>query len=143
VQQYGESDRIDMGKNRFKFLQRVAGGGSNSGSMTGKAKRDFMAAADTMDKEDFLGQLMEQWYPLIKKDADVDEEVKKARKRINSNWFKNVFDKVGITDEDIKKVILDIQEVKPVEEKNEEPKTGRNEPCPCGSGKKFKKCCGK
>jgi len=24
-----------------------------------------------------------------------------------------------------------------------EPKTGRNEPCPCGSGKKYKKCCGK
>lgn len=23
------------------------------------------------------------------------------------------------------------------------PKVGRNEPCPCGSGKKFKKCCGK
>lgn len=23
------------------------------------------------------------------------------------------------------------------------PKTGRNEPCSCGSGKKFKKCCGK
>jgi len=22
-------------------------------------------------------------------------------------------------------------------------KTGRNEPCPCGSGKKFKHCCGK
>ena len=22
------------------------------------------------------------------------------------------------------------------------PKVGRNEPCPCGSGKKFKKCCG-
>jgi len=22
-------------------------------------------------------------------------------------------------------------------------KAGRNEPCPCGSGKKFKKCCGK
>ncbi len=25
----------------------------------------------------------------------------------------------------------------------EKPKVGRNEPCPCGSGKKFKKCCGK
>ncbi len=24
----------------------------------------------------------------------------------------------------------------------ETPKIGRNEPCPCGSGKKFKKCCG-
>lgn len=25
----------------------------------------------------------------------------------------------------------------------EEPKVGRNELCPCGSGKKFKKCCGR
>jgi len=25
---------------------------------------------------------------------------------------------------------------------DEEPKAGRNEPCPCGSGRKFKKCCG-
>jgi SEC-C motif-containing protein len=25
----------------------------------------------------------------------------------------------------------------------ETPKVGRNEPCSCGSGKKFKKCCGK
>lgn len=24
-----------------------------------------------------------------------------------------------------------------------EPKVGRNDPCPCNSGKKFKKCCGK
>lgn len=23
------------------------------------------------------------------------------------------------------------------------PKIGRNEPCPCGSGTKYKKCCGK
>ena len=23
------------------------------------------------------------------------------------------------------------------------PKIGRNDPCPCGSGKKFKQCCGK
>jgi preprotein translocase subunit SecA len=25
---------------------------------------------------------------------------------------------------------------------NEQPKIGRNDPCPCGSGKKYKKCCG-
>jgi len=24
-----------------------------------------------------------------------------------------------------------------------EDKVGRNDPCPCGSGKKFKKCCGR
>jgi len=27
--------------------------------------------------------------------------------------------------------------------KLDQPKVGRNDPCPCGSGKKFKKCCGK
>jgi hypothetical protein len=24
---------------------------------------------------------------------------------------------------------------------NDQPKVGRNDPCPCGSGKKYKKCC--
>jgi uncharacterized protein YecA (UPF0149 family) len=27
--------------------------------------------------------------------------------------------------------------------KREGKKIGRNEPCPCGSGKKYKKCCGR
>ena len=27
--------------------------------------------------------------------------------------------------------------------KNDEPQVGRNELCPCGSGKKYKNCCGK
>ncbi len=27
--------------------------------------------------------------------------------------------------------------------RREGPKVGRNDPCPCGSGKKYKKCCGK
>jgi len=26
--------------------------------------------------------------------------------------------------------------------RRESPKVGRNEPCPCGSGRKFKQCCG-
>ena len=30
---------------------------------------------------------------------------------------------------------------KPV--RRESPKVGRNDPCPCGSNKKYKKCCGK
>ena len=29
----------------------------------------------------------------------------------------------------------------PEQMKRRPPKVGRNEPCPCGSGKKFKKCC--
>lgn len=27
--------------------------------------------------------------------------------------------------------------------KSDNPKVGRNDPCPCGSGKKYKKCCGR
>ena len=33
--------------------------------------------------------------------------------------------------------------VGPEPKRREEPKVGRNDPCPCGSGKKYKKCCGK
>ena len=31
----------------------------------------------------------------------------------------------------------------PEPKQRQQKKTGRNDPCPCGSGKKFKKCCGK
>ena len=31
----------------------------------------------------------------------------------------------------------------PVEPIHTEKAVGRNDPCPCGSGKKYKKCCGK
>ncbi|WP_022660348.1 YchJ family protein [Paucidesulfovibrio longus] len=34
-------------------------------------------------------------------------------------------------------------EVRGEPQRRAEPKVGRNEPCPCGSGKKYKKCCGK
>jgi preprotein translocase subunit SecA len=40
-----------------------------------------------------------------------------------------------VVDEAIEKVTMPI--------KREVPKVGRNEPCPCGSGKKYKNCCGK
>jgi preprotein translocase subunit SecA len=32
---------------------------------------------------------------------------------------------------------------KPQTIRRETPRVGRNEPCPCGSGKKYKQCCGK
>jgi SEC-C motif-containing protein len=33
--------------------------------------------------------------------------------------------------------------VKPATETHRQARVGRNEPCPCGSGLKFKKCCGR
>ncbi len=37
----------------------------------------------------------------------------------------------------------DGKSIKPKPLKHDTPKVGRNEPCPCGSGKKYKKCCRK
>jgi uncharacterized protein YecA (UPF0149 family) len=37
----------------------------------------------------------------------------------------------------------EVEEGKVVTFKREGRKVGRNEPCPCGSGKKYKKCCGR
>ena len=46
---------------------------------------------------------------------------------------------------DLVKAVFDLKQLvdpnKPVV--REEPRVGRNDPCPCGSGKKFKQCCGK
>ncbi|MBQ7282414.1 MAG: SEC-C domain-containing protein, partial [Spirochaetales bacterium] len=33
--------------------------------------------------------------------------------------------------------------VSPVQVIRTAPKVGRNDPCPCGSGKKYKNCCGR
>ena len=38
---------------------------------------------------------------------------------------------------------LDEEDLEPQEPYRAPPKVGRNAPCPCGSGKKYKKCCGK
>jgi len=40
-------------------------------------------------------------------------------------------------------LLINKEEIKIEPVKREEPKVGRNEPCPCGSGKKYKKCHGK
>lgn len=37
---------------------------------------------------------------------------------------------------------VDGEIVPPATRVNAAPKVGRNDPCPCGSGKKYKKCCG-
>lgn len=39
-------------------------------------------------------------------------------------------------------VFVDSADPKPATFRREEPKVLRNDPCPCGSGKKHKKCCG-
>ena len=51
-----------------------------------------------------------------------DESIRKQERRVNLNYNRG--------------------EGGPTQPVTKGKKTGRNEPCPCGSGKKFKKCCG-
>jgi len=58
-------------------------------------------------------------------------------------WEENVLEK----EELIRKIRLDdynqenFSQVKAITFENDNKKIGRNDPCPCGSGKKYKKCC--
>ena len=58
-------------------------------------------------------------------DEEVEHHELSQFKRVDDEWF--FHDGKMIGQEPIRR---------------EEPKVGRNDPCPCGSGKKFKKCCG-
>ena len=63
-------------------------------------------------------------------------------------WYKDhylntpvdVFDEGDFDDEDYDDEVLDYDE-ESITVVRHQPTVGRNDPCPCGSGKKFKKCC--
>jgi len=125
----------------YKHMQKILTSGKPKDGVFGKASGKAMEIAEGIDKESFLTELADQWYDHVSKNGDIEDEVKKARARIKKSGFEPVFDKVGITDDDLREVIKDIQEAKP--EPATTVKVNRNAPCPCGSGKKYKKCCGK
>lgn len=60
-----------------------------------------------------------------------------AAGKTEDHWEKSFFEK-----ENGEWKFLDAQGVKQGPIRRSEPKVGRNDPCSCGSGKKFKKCCG-
>jgi preprotein translocase subunit SecA len=61
--------------------------------------------------------------------ANEDEMERARREEIQRR--KRIFDQLGGEDGDSKPVVRQAEKV------------GRNDPCPCGSGKKYKKCCGR
>ena len=61
-----------------------------------------------------------------KHDKKLDELAKKARSK-----------------EDVEAEEALIKKTEKVEPLKADEQPGRNDPCPCGSGKKYKKCCGK
>ena len=120
------------------FIEKHAGGlfqkfGSN--------KLVARAVARGVSKDSFLLELEEAWSSTISKYSDVDEELRNATDRIKKSGYEGVFKQVGVTEDDLRQVIISIKERK-AEPVKVEHKVGRNDPCPCGSGKKYKHCCG-
>lgn len=99
--------------------------------------------AKNISKEDFLRQLKDAWRSYVKKSTPIEDELAAAMERIQSSPFKNAFDTAGVTEEDICALLEEIRKEKVDTMRYEQAKVGRNEPCPCGSGKKYKKCCGR
>ena len=97
--------------------------------------------AKSIDKEDFLRQLKAAWVPYVKKHTPIEEELAAAAARIKSSPFAGAFESAGIEESDIRTVLEEIREGKIDPIRREEPKIGRNDPCPCGSGRKYKRCC--
>ena len=72
--------------------------------------------------------------------VQTEERVKELESVFDKNDWKYTIELEPDKPEDI--TALEIL-LNPVKTKIAEKKVGRNEPCPCGSGIKFKKCCGK
>jgi len=98
--------------------------------------------AKTIGKTEFLTQLKTAWYPAIGKTTSIEDEVLKARERIQKSGFSGAFKSLGITDADLRGLLQEIQDSKTTPYVNTNPNPGRNEPCPCGSGLKYKRCHG-
>lgn len=129
-----------MGRKKLAFINKVAGA-ANRVKKEASPTWLAMKTAEKIDKAAFLEELEVQWWDHVKHGADIEEELAKAKDRIEKSNYKSVFDKVGLTDDDYRSVLERIQARK-VTYQRKAPKAGRNDPCPCGSGKKYKRCCG-
>ena len=79
-----------------------------------------------------------------KNPAAVTVKTKKRHKEVSALFEKNGWHYTIAVEPDKPEDIIELERLlHPPEPKKGEAKLGRNEPCPCGSGKKHKKCCGK
>ncbi|MCP4577453.1 MAG: hypothetical protein GY846_14350 [Deltaproteobacteria bacterium] len=70
--------------------------------------------------------------------VQTEKKVKELESVFEENRWKYKIELEPDKPEDI--TALDIL-LNPIKTKMADKKVGRNEPCPCGSGKKYKKCC--
>ncbi len=71
------------------------------------------------------------------KEKITDRYRQKEKQSLLGGLFKRTVDPDMLAEEE--KMLADTEKVQPIKA---ETQPGRNDPCPCGSGKKYKKCCG-
>lgn len=72
--------------------------------------------------------------------VQTEERVKELESVFEANGWKYTIGLKPDKPEDITDLEILLN---PIKTRIAEKKVGRNEPCPCGSGKKYKKCCSK
>lgn len=77
----------------------------------------------------------------IKAEEDVKEVEEQQRKQAEEQQRRLRFLHAESSGEDLQEPEGEVRQKNPVI--RDTPKVGRNDPCPCGSGKKYKQCCGK
>jgi len=82
-------------------------------------------------KEDFFRDVLNP-----KKEDNLKDKYAKKMERYQKQ-YPEYFDNSDLDEEGSDDFLYPTEPIK-----RETPKIGRNEPCPCGSGKKYKKCCG-
>lgn len=107
---------------------------------------EFFEEDDSEDAEDQVNYLDERLFPLMV----LTGEAEAAAKEHGEEWPEGD-ERAEIEDEceeDLPQAVTDIYRFWLAKRgvatiRNDDPKIGRNDPCPCGSGKKSKQCCGK
>lgn len=116
------------------------------------------------DKADYFMRQLAAWCVIDGKPTEILGKIQQAALKITENQLNYLLGMIGELSDRTRKQSLkgnrhcDVAGTRPTQmpqiratavsrAKSEpirvQPKIGRNDPCPCGSGKKYKKCCGK
>lgn len=119
------------------------------GTVQELAKRFSMSAEETVAFVDGLNEILPTPYeikelaeesPLV---IDIDfEKLYKKMVEYKAEHLYSLPEWDNIFDEEKRKELFREQRTSRTVVKSKADKVGRNDPCPCGSGKKYKKCCG-
>jgi len=86
-------------------------------------------------------------YQMPQNDPDIEEFMNALRGKNVEEIFNNLPETANIDEEDLDEIMQKLEAetemLKAEFEAKQQKKVKRNEPCPCGSGKKYKDCCGK